>query len=180
MKGIIFTVFNKMVEEKFGLNVLENIINESNPPNKGAYTSGTNYPDNELISLILALSNQKKLSIDSLVFAFGQYLIFELHKKYPVFFEEKSLKEFLISVDSIIHVEVKKIYPDAELPVFKYSSPDKNTLIMKYYSKRKMCTLAEGLINGASLICKKEYILVHDTCCKKGSDHCVFEITFKE
>jgi hypothetical protein len=36
MKGIIFTVFNKLVEEKFGLQVWDQLIQATKPASEGA------------------------------------------------------------------------------------------------------------------------------------------------
>ena len=47
-----------------------------------------------------------------------------------------------------IHIEVRKLYPDAELPAFEYSRPMEGTLIMTYQSHRAMADFAEGLILG--------------------------------
>jgi len=52
-------------------------------------------------------------------------------------------------VDDTIHVEVRKLYPDAELPAFTCEQPEPHRLVMVYQSHRGMADLAEGLIAGA-------------------------------
>ena len=48
-------------------------------------------------------------------------------------------------------MEVKKLYPDAELPRFTSSRPSENTLELIYSSVRKMSAFAEGLIQDTAL-----------------------------
>ena len=52
-------------------------------------------------------------------------------------------------IDGHIHVEVKKLYPDAELPSFETERMGKD-MKMTYRSERKFSDLAVGLISAAS------------------------------
>ena len=54
----------------------------------------------------------------------------------------------LEKVDSTIHVEVRKLYPDAELPRFKCDSSEPRRLTMIYQSPRGFADFAAGLIEG--------------------------------
>ena len=51
-------------------------------------------------------------------------------------------------MDDYIHVEIRKLYPDAELPDFDCQAPDSCSLRMTYRSDRPIASLAEGLIRG--------------------------------
>jgi hypothetical protein len=53
----------------------------------------------------------------------------------------------LAGIEAVIHVEVRKLYPDAELPVFNVSRPDAQTLVLDYRSPRCLDALAHGLID---------------------------------
>ena len=53
----------------------------------------------------------------------------------------------LASIESHIHIEVLKIYPDAELPTFEVISKSKNSLILIYKSSRAMYYFGLGLMN---------------------------------
>ena len=60
MKGIVFTEFLEMVEETFGLETVDTIIENSNLPSEGIYTSVGTYDFNEMVSLITALHKKQK------------------------------------------------------------------------------------------------------------------------
>jgi hypothetical protein len=53
MKGIVFTTLNDMVEEKFGLETWEALLDKVHPESKGVYTAGGTYKDAELISYVM-------------------------------------------------------------------------------------------------------------------------------
>lgn len=180
MKGIVFTKLNKLVEEKFGLAMWDSILEEVKPPSGGVYTTAATYEDAELFSLIKKLSEKTSIKEEDLIFAYGEYLLLQLSTKYEHFFKNMGLKDFLSSIDQVVHVEVKKIYPDAGLPTFTYEYPSPNKLVMIYQSPRKLCRLAEGLISGASKFYKTPVSNEHTKCLHRGDSHCRFELTFGE
>ena len=74
MKGVVFTEFLEMVESKFGLETVDNIIENSNLPSEGIYTSVGTYSFNEMVSLITSLSTEVKTPVGDLIYAFGLFL----------------------------------------------------------------------------------------------------------
>lgn len=147
MKGIVFTEFIEMVEQKFSTSLANRLIDESDLPSSGAYTAVGTYDHQELVSMVIKLSEISGLPIPVLIKTFGVYLFDRFYVLYPAFFQGvTSALDFLSSIEEIIHPEVLKLYPDAELPRFEIARPDSNTLIMTYYSERHFGDLAEGLI----------------------------------
>ncbi len=181
MKGIVFTTFNDMVEQQIGIDVWDRILDSVKPESEGIYTSVEDFPDEELIAMVSELSTITGTPVLDLVQAFGQYLFHALAMRHPIFVDEKSdFIEFLKSIEDVIHKEVKKLYPNPNLPSLQWEQPDKNTLIMFYRSPRKLCHLAEGLIKGAAEHYGVEYSFAHPICMHDGHDHCRFEIRVNE
>jgi hypothetical protein len=148
MKGIVFTEFLDLVEEKFGIEMVDEIILNSILESEGAYTSIGAYNFSEMIQLLNHLSNKTGISIDNLLFIYGEHFFSVIEKSYPgLLAVYKDPIEMLSSIESHIHVEVIKIYPDAELPTFVVEEKSKNTLIMKYKSSRAMHHFGLGLMN---------------------------------
>jgi len=149
MKGIVFTEFLEMVEQKFDYQMVDNLLNTTELESGGIYTSVGTYDYTEMVNLVVNLSHQSNISVPDLLKAFGVYLFKTFTKTYHHFMEKApDAFTFLGFIHDYIHVEVKKLYPDAELPHFDISRPDSNTLIMIYNSTRKMSDLAYGLIEG--------------------------------
>ncbi|MDP3814995.1 heme NO-binding domain-containing protein [Pseudomonas sp.] len=149
MKGIVFTEFMEMVEARFGLQTLDRIIGQAHLLNDGAYTAVGTYDHQELVQLVVALSAATQVPVPDLIKAFGQHLFGRFVLSYPRLFEGvDSAFAFLRSIDHHIHVEVRKLYPDAELPSFSYEGLGPDNLVMLYQSRRPFADLAEGLILG--------------------------------
>lgn len=150
MKGMVFTNFLEMVEEHFGLDMVDGIIEASDLPSKGAYTSVGTYPHTEMVALLQSLEKATKVPIPQLLVTYGEYLFAKLAAGYPVMLEDCSCsKDLMIRLDGVVHVEVAKLYPDAELPRFHTVELPNGDLEMTYLSERHLEDLAEGLLRGS-------------------------------
>lgn len=148
MKGIVFTEFLDLVEDKFGLEVVDEIINKSNLESGGAYTAVGTYKFSEMLQLLQHLSKNTGLSIDDLLLVYAEHFFSVLEDSYPGLLATYSDPiEMLSSIENHIHIEVRKIYPDAELPTFEVIEKTKNSLIMIYKSSRAMHHFGLGLMN---------------------------------
>ncbi|MFG0604969.1 heme NO-binding domain-containing protein [Vibrio mimicus] len=178
MQGIIYTVLSDMVIEKFGVLFWDEMLQELNPSSHGVYTTGQQYNDDELLSMVAYLSEKAQIPVPDLVRAYGEYLFTHLFNSLPENYPHKSdLKTFLLSVDKVIHKEVKRLYPGAYLPQFE-NKVTENTLTMNYYSKRKLCAAAEGLILGAAKRFNQPVKVSQPTCMHCGAEHCEIVVEF--
>lgn len=139
-----------MVEERFGLELADELIETSNLASGGSYTAVGTYPHQEMVNMVVRLSELSNTAVPDLLNAFGHHLFETFYRNYPGFFVEvKHPFDLLEQIDNHIHVEVKKLYPDAELPRFE-TTRNGNSLTMVYRSERKMADLAIGLIEAAA------------------------------
>jgi hypothetical protein len=160
MKGIVFTEFLELVENDFGLEVVQQIIDGCELDTEGVYTSVGTYSHKDLFKMVGKLSEIKGIPVPALLTIFGEYFFNNLKDKYPVFMEKSNLFNFLNSIDEYIHPEVLKLYPDAELPTFDTEIKSDNEMILNYMSSRKMSDLAIGLIKGAAKYFKEDVDVV--------------------
>lgn len=166
MKGIIFTEFLELVEDKFGMDMLDDIIEDCDLPSNGSYTAVGTYDHQEIVDLVVALSKRSEIPVDTLLKVYGEHLFGRFPILYPAFFENREVKafEFLESVENYIHVEVKKLYPDAQLPRFDTVRVSENTLEMTYHSGRHLEDVAEGLIRGCFVYFKEDCQIEREDC----------------
>ncbi|MER0439413.1 heme NO-binding domain-containing protein [Emticicia sp. W12TSBA100-4] len=149
MKGIVFTEFIEMVESKFGFDMMDDIIESANLPSGGIYTAVGTYDHTEMVQLVIGLSKRTEIPVDLLLKTYGKHLFRVFTTSYSHFFKNiDNVFDFFEQIDRYIHVEVQKLYPDAELPKFDTLRTD-DTLEMLYQSDRKMADLADGLIEAA-------------------------------
>ncbi len=148
MKGIVFTEFLDLVEDKFGLEMVDKIISESTLKSEGIYTAIGTYSFSEMLQLLQHLSENTAISIDDLLLVYAEHFFSVIEKNYPgLLATYKDPIEMLASIEDHIHVEVRKIYPDAELPTFSIEERTENSLIMIYKSSRAMHHFGLGLMN---------------------------------
>jgi len=149
MKGVVFTEFLEMVEGRFSPDLVDEIIEECNLPSGGVYTAVGTYHHDEMIDLVARLAEKTETSAPELICGFGEYLFSRFHELHPQFFQDlDSSFAFLQRIEDYIHVEVRKLYPEAELPSFECEVPKPGCLRLTYRSRRPFAALAEGLIRG--------------------------------
>ncbi len=147
MKGIVFTEFLEMVEEKFGIENVDHIINYSSLPSKGCYTAVGTYNFVEMQQLLFHLSRVTNISVNDLIYNYGLYFFKTLTTQHPYIFQHyNSAIDLVASIEDHIHVHVKKIYPDAELPSFKIIDKSSKNLSLIYKSERCMYMFAKALM----------------------------------
>lgn len=147
MKGIVFTEFLELVEHKFGLETVDKIITNSDLPSGGVYTAIGTYSFSEMLSLLKNLSELTGLSIDDLLLTYAEHFFSVLATSYPELIDQyKDPIELLASIENHIHVEVRKIYPEAELPSFEVLEKNSEKLVMIYSSSRAMYSFGLGLM----------------------------------
>jgi hypothetical protein len=152
MKGIIFTEFLDMVEDRFGLAATDRIIDAAASATGGAYTAVGTYDHQEMVRMVAALSQEIGIPAADLARVYGQHLFgYFVRNHAEMFAGLNSTFDFLAHVDGYIHVEVRKLYANAELPRFEISAPTTaTTMTMTYRSVRALADVAEGLMNGCA------------------------------
>lgn len=174
MKGTVFTNFQEMVEDQFGMECWETLLTNCDLPSDGIYTTAETYDDGEVLSLTVALSDYTQVPVPQLVEAFGRYLYPSLiHSLPPSMRDYPDLWTLLEAVDSVIHVEVHKLYPDAVTPKLMVQEKFDSGVKLYYQSPRKMCLLAIGLVHQAAESFGMSVSITHECCMHEGADHCL-------
>ncbi len=176
MKGIIFNLLEEVVSADGGDPLWDRMLDTSGVG--GAYTSLGNYPDEDFGRLLEALAQHRGVSARDTLRWFGHHSMPFLARRYPEFFTpHQGLRTFLLSLNDVIHAEVRKLYPGAEVPVFGFEAPppmdDGERLVIHYRSKRRLCPLAEGFIAGAADHFRQPVALSQPSCMLDGAEACI-------
>jgi hypothetical protein len=175
MKGIVLNLLEQLVSRDYGEETWDVVLESSGLA--GAYTSLGSYPDEDLMKLVGAAANELDMSPDDLVRWFGRNALPLFAGRYPQLFEpHDSTRSFVLTLNEIIHPEVRKLYPGADVPVFDFASRN-GVLVMGYRSPRKMCAFAEGLLHGAADHYRERLTIEQPQCMNRGDDRCVLEIS---
>lgn len=183
MKGIIFNLLEEVVATHMGELAWDEMLEGTGT--EGAYTSLGNYPDEEFARLLGALARQSGKSDRVALKWFGQLAMSILARRYPEFFTPHTgVRSLLLSLNDVIHAEVRKLYPGAQVPMFQFETPAgagvHDTLLMHYRSKRRLCLLAEGFIAGASDYFKEQVTVTQSSCMLDGARECVLVCRFQK
>ncbi len=176
MKGIIFNLLEEIVRREYGEDTWDALLETSHLD--GSYTSLGNYPEEQLQKLVAAASIALAMPPAALIRWFGRHAIPLLAVKYPRFFvAHQSPRRFLLSLNDIIHTEVRKLYPGADVPIFDYDTSSPEVLLMGYKSPRRLCLLAEGFIEGVAVYYGEAVQIEQLTCMHRGDERCLFKIS---
>ena len=176
MKGVVFNLLEQLVARDFGADTWDALLDASELD--GVYTSLGSYPDEDLVKLVSAAAGALAMPDDDVVLWFGRNALPLFAERYPQLFEpHDSTQSFVLTLNDIIHPEVRKLYPGADVPEFDFDVRDE-VLVMGYRSPRKLCSFAEGLLLGAADRYGERLTIEQPSCMKRGDSQCVLELAF--
>jgi hypothetical protein len=147
MKGIVFVELIRMAEAALGEEVVDDILDEADLETDGAFSAVGNYPCRELLAIVDAVGARTGLPVEALHVQFGHWMFDRFVEGYPAFFEGKADGfHMLESIEDEVHVEVRKLYPEVELPRFATDRLPDGRFKMVYESERPLHHFCKGLI----------------------------------
>lgn len=177
MKGIIFNLAEEVVTSLHGEDVWDAVLDGAGVD--GSYTSLGSYPDEELVALVAAAGDLLGAPPDDVLRSLGEGAMPLLAERFPSFFEgHSSSRSFILTLNDIIHAEVRKLYPDATVPDFGFESPSDSEVVVQYDSPRRLCALAEGFIAGAAHHYGEDVTVEQPSCMHRGDPSCLLHCRF--
>ena len=177
MKGIIFNLLEEVVRRDLGDAEWGYVLQDADV--NGAFASQSSYPDVELRKLIAAVAKRSSKTPGEALQWFGRYSMPLLAQHYPAFFaSQSSARSFILTLNDIIHPEVRRLFPGAGVPVFDFDMSSPDCLTVGYHSTRKLCALAHGFIEGAADHYQETVSVEQSSCMHRGDAKCVFQIRF--
>lgn len=178
MKGIVFNLLEEIVAREHGEDTWDALLDAAGV--EGTYTSLGNYRDEDLFALVAAASQALGLPADDVVRWYGRNALPLLADRYPGFFEpHRDARSFVLTLNEIIHPEVRKLYPGAETPYFTFDASQPARLVLDYRSSRRLCAFAEGLLIGAGDHFGQAVAVEQSECMNRGDDRCLIAIDFQ-
>lgn len=179
MKGIIFNLLEERVEHEGGPAAWDGLLESADVD--GGYSAIGDYPTTELVSLVGARARALDCSETDAVRDFGHGALLSLAEKFPSFFTpHTTTRDFLLTLNDVIHPQVRKLHACARPPEFDFTVIGDDRLRMVYRSERQLCGMAEGMVAGAATHFGQSVEIVQDECVLTGADACVLECTFRD
>ncbi|MEZ4217316.1 MAG: heme NO-binding domain-containing protein [Myxococcota bacterium] len=178
MKGIIFNAFEQFVIDSWGEDFLDDVLDRCSLQTQEPFVGPGTYPDEDLLEIVAHTVKALDVPLPQALRAFGRYAFPALASAFPVCVRPHAgARSFLRSVDDVIHVEVRKLHPDASTPAFRYRD-DGDALVIEYHSQRSLCHLMEGLIDGVADHFGESIAQRQTRCTADGAPHCEFRLEF--
>lgn len=145
MMGMVYTELLEMIEQRFSFDMVDAVIAKAGA--RGSYTSVGNYTDEELVAIVVALSEESGIAVPALLHAYGTFLFQRFHDMFPGFFTiHPHAPSFLKGLETHVHTEVRKLYPVATPPLFDWTMAEGDDIYLNYRSKRGLWKFAQGLL----------------------------------
>ena len=149
MKGIIAMCLKDLVVEKFGADKWAECLRNVGEAQNISILATSDMHDEVVMKLVQSTCKTLGISLQQAADAFGEYWVCNFSQKVYLSYYRKygNVRDFLLAMDKV-HVDMTKSIKDSNPPRFDYDWKDKNTLIMKYKSKRNLIDFAVGLAKG--------------------------------
>jgi hypothetical protein len=148
LKGVVFILVEEFVTEQFGDEAWDALLDDAGLD--GVWTTLESYPDEQLGMLVEAAALRFDLPAQQVQRLVGQGTFSGLAAQHPeLLADHVSCRTVLLDLNGIIHPEVMKLYPGAEVPWFEVTEQADGLLHLYYRSQRALGPLAEGLVVGA-------------------------------
>jgi hypothetical protein len=183
MKGIIFVVWEKYLNDRFGTTFIETYREQIGETSEQLPVTGRTYPDALLVKGLSTASRLSRLSEDRLMLEYGRYFMLNGLVEYLCGY---LLAQAWNGADLLLlmrdaHAQMRRTPDGVEPPLFAYEvlAEDHRHMVLTYDSGRKLCSLLEGCIHGAAERFGEQVAVRELSCMKKGAAVCRFEVKFE-
>lgn len=179
MKGIIFNLAEEVMVREHGDAAWDHVLDAAGV--SGSYTSLGSYPDDDLRAILAAAARMLGADEDAVLRHVAEGAMPLLAVRYPRFFTpHDDALSFVLTLNDIIHPEVRKLYPGADVPTFTYRLHGATAVTLVYESSRRLCALAEGFLRGAATHFGQRVDIGHATCMLRGDPACHLRCEFHD
>ncbi|MFY8001047.1 MAG: heme NO-binding domain-containing protein [Candidatus Kapaibacteriota bacterium] len=149
MHGIIHFELRKFVESRYGGSDTWDFLLKKAGLADNLYFPNQNYPDSELVAILVAASEATGKSIDALQREFGEFMVPDMAQTYKAYIKKEwKLLDFLENIEETIHGTVRRNNPGAAPPSLKITRINPKEVMIEYTSERKMYGVLHGILQG--------------------------------
>lgn len=176
MQGLVFQVLDACHVHTFGPQARETLVTMADAQTHYSYSD--THADAELGQQAGAIQSAQGMTADASPRWFGEQAMPLFHALAPDPFDRYSARSpFLCSRNDTLHPEVRDHYPGVDVPDFEQPESGGNGRVIAYRTARRMCFLAEGLMQDAAAHFGDNRALMQSNRMHRGDDHCRFEVT---
>jgi hypothetical protein len=175
--GVILVELKKFVDTQVGADAWNALLKDAGLGHK-VYLATQQYPDDDVLRLLSAASSATGNAPESILKAFGHFLVADLVSVYGAYIRPQwGALDLLEQVETTMHRAVRSQNPGATPPSLRSERVSPNEVIITYTSPRKLCALGEGLIAGVADHYKTALSVEQPTCMLRGESSCHLRVT---
>jgi Haem-NO-binding len=173
--GLIFTTFRDFLTTQYGPTIAAGVF-ERDP----VHVLTEAYPDEDFVAAVKTACELTGVEMDDLVREFGVFAgETTFPRLYPGHYDAAgSARQFLLSVENLIHELVRATIPKATPPRLDVAPLDGDSVRITYASPRKLCLLVRGLVEGTARHYSEAVAIEEMECMHRGDAACLFELRF--
>ena len=153
--GSIFYLLRKFVLNNYSTKIWEDVLIGADLEGS-VYDITGSYPLSEMESIVASASHLTGKNSNQLKELFGEFMVPDLFVLYYNYLNpEWRTFEVLENTERVMHGAVRHLNSTANPPVLSVSRVNEKLLIIDYYSKRRMGSLAVGIIRGIAVYYKE-------------------------
>ncbi|MES2565598.1 MAG: heme NO-binding domain-containing protein [Bacteroidota bacterium] len=146
--GSIFFLLRKFIINNYS-EEMWHILNAEAHVEESGIEMTKSYDLSDILGIMQTASTHTNLSIKELQEKFGEYLVPDLFKIYGNYLNPNwKTFDVLLNTETVMHGAVRKLNSTAHPPILNVSQVNEHLLIIDYHSKRKLASLAVGIIKG--------------------------------
>ena len=180
MHGAVNQAIEDLVIKEFGDKTWKTIKSKAGFK-EDMFLSNKSYPDEMTFKLVVAAHETTGLSVDDLLFAFGEHWILETGmKKYGAVLQAggRTYQEFMEHLPEF-HGRVMILYPNITPPEFDVEAKAKEFVIDYQSNRAGLTTFVKGLLSGIAKMFNQEIKIDIIQRKDKGADNDRFKITYE-
>jgi hypothetical protein len=172
MNGIVFIEIEKFARVRLGDETWRDVENQAGLPSR-TYFRVSDYPDQEAVALLSALSARMSEPVDAILKSLGEFIVPDLidMSRYWIDPEWKTV-ELIANTEQTIHEMLRSEGSHNNPPRLRCRKAGPREVIVTYDSPRRMCALAKGIISGVARHYEERVTITEPTCMLKGGAEC--------
>ncbi len=177
--GSIFFLLKKFIDHNYPPGSWEQFLLKANIEEKDFELTQA-YPIEEIGAILHAASLTSGRSVEYLKESFGEYLVPDLFALYALYLRpEWKTREVLLHTEKVMHGAVRKLNSTAHPPILEVTPVSDDLLMVDYFSKRRMGSLAVGIIRGIAKYYKEEKHVMVEPVTAPDAEQVQIKVHFK-
>ncbi len=181
MLGFFFTELKQFVIQELSESAWIEVLGKVGLGSKDSYMNGLYYPDEDMMRIVVGVSNMTGMSIDQVLKEYGTFVGKDLFTAYkPLIDPSWKTLDFIENVEETIHQVVRARNRKASPPKLVCNRLTDREIVIDYRSERKLCRVAQGIALGVANHYNEPIEIVEETCMHRGDSSCKIWVSLKK